>query len=180
MLAATVDTVSHKQCFAVGAVLRELNAVASVSIRNSLAFFPSGENRYRSALAVELEQSYWYPCSRTPFLATLTIRVRVYLKFHRHRLGHLWCFKKRIPLFGCSSIPLGLLQSVKVFNLSFFVVVAGIRPQQTICIPNKFFATYLLHCPSSTQSLSTAHSRLEDGCYYHRPPCGCSEAQCHR
>lgn len=43
MLAATVDTVPHTQCFAVGAVLRELNAVASVSIRKQSGIFPSGE-----------------------------------------------------------------------------------------------------------------------------------------
>jgi hypothetical protein len=38
-------TLHRNLCFAVGAALREFNAVASVSIRNSLAFFPSGCSR---------------------------------------------------------------------------------------------------------------------------------------
>ena len=38
-------TLHGNLCFAVGAALGELNAVASVPIRNRLAFFPSGGSR---------------------------------------------------------------------------------------------------------------------------------------
>lgn len=85
--------------------------------------FSSGEIEIGSALALDLELFLLVPLFSNPLLATLTVRVRVYPKFHRHRLGQLWYFKTRAPALGQPSTPQDSPTSLKVFSPSFLLLL---------------------------------------------------------